>query len=333
VKKIINDPFAIVDEMLEGIILAHSDKLRLVGEDRRAVVRADAPLKGKVGIATGGGSGHLPVFMGYVGKGLVDSCSIGNVFSSPTVEQMLAATKAIDGGAGVLYLFGNYSGDVMNFGMAAEMAEADGIHVETVLAADDVASAPKGQESRRRGVAGIFYAYKLAGAKAEARASLAEVKRIAEKAIAHTRSMGVALSPCTVPAAGRPTFTIGEDEMEIGMGIHGEPGVRRGKLEPADRISDILLEAILGDMALTKGDEVSVLVNSLGATPQEELYLVYRRVHQILVGRGVKVYRPYVGEYATSMEMAGCSVSLLKLDGELKPLLDAPARTPFICQV
>lgn len=332
-KKIINDPFAVVDEMLEGIILAHPGELRLVGEDRRAVVRADAPIKGKVGIATGGGSGHLPVFMGYVGKGLVDGCSIGNVFSSPTAEQMLAATKAIDGGAGVLYLFGNYSGDVMNFGMAAEMAEADGIHVETVLASDDVASAPKGQESRRRGVAGIFYAYKLAGAKAETKASLEEVKRIAEKAIACTRSMGVALSPCTVPAAGRPTFSIGEDEMEIGMGIHGEPGVRRGKLEPADRIADILMEAILGDMNLAKGDEVSVLVNSLGATPQEELYILYRRVCQILSKQGVKVHRPYVGEYATSMEMAGCSVSLLKLDGELKPLLDAPALTPFVRQV
>lgn len=332
-KKIINDPFAVVDEMLEGIILAHPGDLRLVGEDRRAVVRADAPIQGKVGIATGGGSGHLPVFMGYVGKGLVDGCSIGNVFSSPTAEQMLAATKAIDGGAGVLYLFGNYSGDVMNFGMAAEMAEADGIHVETVLASDDVASAPKGQESRRRGVAGIFYAYKLAGAKAETKASLEEVKRIAEKAIACTRSMGVALSPCTVPAAGRPTFSIGEDEMEIGMGIHGEPGVRRGKLEPADRIADILMEAILGDMNLAKGDEVSVLVNSLGATPQEELYILYRRVCQILSGHRVKVHRPYVGEYATSMEMAGCSVSLLKLDGELKPLLDAPALTPFVRQV
>lgn len=332
-KKIINDPFAVVDEMLEGIILAHPDTLRLVGDDRRAVVRADAPIQGKVGIATGGGSGHLPVFMGYVGKGLVDGCSIGNVFSSPTVEQMLAATRAIDGGAGVLYLFGNYSGDVMNFGMAAEMAEGEGIQVETVLAADDVASAPKGQESRRRGVAGIFYAYKLAGAKAETKAPLAEVKRIAEKSIACTRSMGVALSPCTVPAAGRPTFAIGEDEMEIGMGIHGEPGVRRGKLEPADRITDILMEAILGDMNLAMGDEVSVLVNSLGATPQEELYIVYRRVCQILSGRRIKVYRPYVGEYATSMEMAGCSISLLKLDGELKPLLDAPALTPFICQV
>ncbi|HYL80491.1 MAG TPA: dihydroxyacetone kinase subunit DhaK [Candidatus Acidoferrum sp.] len=332
-KKIINDPFAVVDEMLDGILLAHPGKLRLVGDDRRAVVRADAPVPGKVGIATGGGSGHLPVFMGYVGKGLVDGCSIGNVFSSPTVEQMLAATQAINGGAGVLYLFGNYSGDVMNFGMAAEMAEAEGLPVETVLAADDVASAPRGQESRRRGVAGIFYAYKLAGAKAETKAPLAEVKRIAEKAIACTRSMGVALSPCTVPAAGRPTFSIGEDEMELGMGIHGEPGVRRGKLESADRITDILMEAILGDMSLAKGDEVSVLVNGLGATPQEELYIVFRRLSQILKGRGITVYRPYIGEYATSMEMAGCSISLLRLDGELKPLLDAPALTPFISQV
>ena len=275
-KKIINDPFAFVDEMLEGIILAHPDKLRLVGADRRAVVRADAPIKGKVGIATGGGSGHLPVFMGYVGKGFADGCSIGNVFSSPTVEQMLAATQAIDGGAGVLYLFGNYQGDVLNFGMAAEMADAEGIKIETVLAADDVASAPKGQEAKRRGVAGIFYAYKLAGAKAETKAPLAEVKRVAEKAVAATRSMGVALSPCTVPAAGRPTFTLGEDEMEIGMGIHGEPGVRRGKLEPADKITTNLTETILADMDLAKGDEVSVLINGLGATPKEELYVMYR---------------------------------------------------------
>jgi dihydroxyacetone kinase-like protein len=271
--------------------------------------------------------------MGYVGRGFVDGCSIGNVFSSPTVEQMLAATQAIHGGAGVLYLFGNYSGDVMNFGMAAEMAEAEGVKVETVLAADDVASAPKGEEQRRRGVAGIFYAYKLAGAKAETMAPLAEVKRIAEKAVAMTRSMGVALSPCTVPAAGKPTFSLGEDEMEIGMGIHGERGVRRGKLEPADRIVDTLMDAILADIALTKGDQVSILVNGLGATPKEELYVMYRRVHRILSGRGITVHRPYVGEYATSMEMAGASVSLCKLDAELKPLLDAPAYTPFVVQV
>ncbi|MFA5027656.1 MAG: dihydroxyacetone kinase subunit DhaK [Candidatus Methylomirabilota bacterium] len=332
-KKIINDPFAFVDEMLEGILLAHPEALRLVGADRRAVVRADAPIRGKVGIATGGGSGHLPVFMGYVGKGFVDGCAIGNVFSSPTVEQMLATTRAISAGAGVLYLFGNYQGDVLNFGMAAEMAEAEGIHVETVLACDDVASAPKGQEARRRGVAGIFYAYKLAGAKAETKAPLAEVKRIAEKAIAATRSMGVALSPCTVPAAGRPTFTIGEDEMEIGMGIHGEPGVRRGKLESADAITRHLVDTILADMELAKGDEVSVLVNGLGATPQEELYLMYRLVHKILTGRGIAIHRPYIGEYATSMEMAGASVSLCKLDAELKALLDAPAATPFVVQV
>jgi len=333
VKKIINDPFAFVDEMLEGILLAHPEALRLVGADRRAVVRADAPIAGKVGIATGGGSGHLPVFMGYVGKGFVDGCAIGNVFSSPTVEQMLATTQAISSGAGVLYLFGNYQGDVLNFGMAAEMAEAEGIHVETVLACDDVASAPKGQEARRRGVAGIFYAYKLAGAKAETKAPLAEVKRIAEKAIAATRSMGVALSPCTVPAAGRPTFTIGEDEMEIGMGIHGEPGVRRGKLESADAITRHLVDTILADMDLAKGDEVSVLVNGLGATPKEELYLIYRLVYKILTGRGIAIHRPYIGEYATSMEMAGASVSLCKLDAELKALLDAPAATPFVVQV
>jgi phosphoenolpyruvate---glycerone phosphotransferase subunit DhaK len=205
--------------------------------------------------------------------------------------------------------------------------------VETVLAADDVASAPKGQEAKRRGVAGIFYAYKLTGAKAETKALLPEVKRIAEKAIANTRSMGVALSPCTVPAAGRPTFTIGDDEMEIGMGIHGEPGVRRGKLEPADKITANLMETILADMDLAKGDEVSVLVNGLGATPTEELYVMYRKVHQILTGRGVKIHRPYIGEYATSMEMAGASVSLCKLDAELKTLLDAPAWTPFVQQM
>jgi dihydroxyacetone kinase DhaK subunit len=331
-KKIINDPFAVVDEMLEGIILAHPEKLRLVGEDKRAIVRADAPLPGKVGIATGGGSGHLPVFMGYVGKGLVDGASIGNVFSSPTVDQMLETTRAVSAGEGVLYLYGNYSGDVMNFGMAAEMAEEEDIKIETVLAADDVASAPKGQESRRRGVAGIFFLYKLAGAKAEQLAPLAEVKRIAEKAVANTRSMGVALTSCTVPAAGRPTFTIGDDEMEIGMGIHGEPGVRRGKLESADQIAETLLGTILADMTLESGAEVAVLVNGLGATPQEELYIVYRKVCQLLASKGITVYRPYIGEYATSMEMAGCSVTLLKLDDELKALLDAPAETPFFRQ-
>ena len=232
-KKILNRPADFVDEMLQGIVYAHPNDLRFAG-DQRALVRADAPVKGKVGIATGGGSGHLPVFLGYVGKGLLDGCAVGNVFSSPTANQMLAVTKAISGGAGVLYLYGNYTGDVMNFDMAAEMADMEDIKVETVLVADDVASAPPQRKDTRRGVAGLFFAYKIAGACAAEMADLATVKRAAEKALANTRSMGVALSPCTVPEAGRPTFTIGDDEMEIGMGIHGEPGVRRGKLETAD---------------------------------------------------------------------------------------------------
>jgi dihydroxyacetone kinase-like protein len=268
--------------------------------------------------------------MGYVGQGFVDGCAIGNVFSSPTVDQMLAATRAIDGGAGVLYLYGNYSGDVMNFGMAAELAEAEGIHVETVLAADDVASAPKGQEAKRRGVAGIFYAYKLAGAKAETRAPLAEVTRIAEKAVAQTRSMGVALSPCTVPAAGRPTFTLAEDEMEIGMGIHGEPGVRRGPLRAADEIAEEMLGLLLADMPLAAGDRVSVLCNSLGATPLEELYITYRYVARRLAEIGVTIVAPLVGRYATSMEMTGMSVTFCRLDAELETLLVAPCDCPFL---
>jgi phosphoenolpyruvate---glycerone phosphotransferase subunit DhaK len=331
-KKLINDPFAFVDEMLDGIVRAHPDQLKLVGPDRRSVVRADAPVQGKVAIVTGGGSGHLPVFMGYVGKGMADGCSIGNVFSSPNADQMFNATKAANGGAGVLYLYGNYNGDKLNFGMAAEMAEMEDIKVETVLAADDVASAPMGQESKRRGVAGIFFAYKIAGARADEMASLAEVKASAELALANTRSMGIALSPCTIPAAGKPTFEIGDDEMEIGMGIHGEPGVRRGKLEPADRVADELLAPILAELALKAGDRVSVLVNGLGATPKEELYILYRRVHQQLEERGIEVHRPYVGEYATSMEMAGASLTIMKMNDELKRLLDAPAHTPFFSQ-
>jgi phosphoenolpyruvate---glycerone phosphotransferase subunit DhaK len=332
VKKIINDPASFVDEMLEGILRAHGDQLRAASDDGRAIVRADAPVQGKVAIATGGGSGHLPVFMGYVGRGLADGASIGNVFGSPSSGQMLAVTRAIHGGAGVLYLFGNYQGDVLHFETAAEMAAMEDIAVETVLACDDVASAPPDQWQSRRGVAGIFFAYKIAGARAEEGADLQAVKAAAEKAVANTRSMGVALSPCTVPEAGRPTFSIGEDEMEIGMGIHGEPGVRRGKLEPADAIATSLTEAILEDLAYQSGDEVAVLVNGLGATPKEELYLVYRKVWEILKDRGIGVYRPYVGEYATSLEMAGCSVSLLRLDDELKRLLDAPARSPFFIQ-
>ncbi|MHB1417305.1 MAG: dihydroxyacetone kinase subunit DhaK [Chloroflexota bacterium] len=331
-KKIINDPANFVDDTLEGILAAHPDKLRMAGDEKRAIIRTDAPVQGKVAIATGGGSGHLPVFLGYVGRGLADGVAVGNVFASPSTGQMLAVTRAIHAGKGVLYLYGNYQGDTMNFDMAAEMADMDDIRVETVRVADDVASAPPERWQTRRAVAGLFFAYKIAGAKAEEGADLAAVKAAAEDAVANTRSMGVALSPCTVPEAGRPTFTIGEDEMEIGMGIHGEPGVRRGKLQSADKIAEQLTQAVLADLPFRAGDEVGVLVNGLGATPKEELYILYRKVKSLLDEAGVRVYRLYIGEYATSLEMAGASLSLLRLDDERKRLLDAPADSPFFQQ-
>ena len=330
-QKIINGADAFVDETLEGILLAHPGRLKVAG-DPRAIVRGDAPVQGKVGIATGGGSGHLPVFMGYVGEGLADGAAVGNVFASPSADQMLAVTRAIDGGAGVLYLYGNYGGDVMNFDLAAELADAEGIRVETVLGADDVASAPRGEEARRRGIAGIFFLYKVAGARAAEGATLDEVKAVADRAAAGVRSMGVALSPCTVPAAGRPTFELPEGQMEIGMGIHGEPGIRRGPLEPADAIADQLVGAILRDLPYERGDRVAVLVNGLGATPKEELYVLYRRARRLLDEAGVAVHRAWVGEYATSLEMAGASISLLKLDDDLTRLVDAPADSPFFVQ-
>jgi len=331
-KKIINDPLAVVDEMMEGILAAHPDALRAVDGDLRAIVRADAPVKGKVAIATGGGSGHLPVFMGYVGKGLVDGASIGNVFSSPSTGQMLKVTRAIDGGAGVLYLYGRYQGDIMNFDTAAEMAGDEGVQVETLLVSDDVASAPPEEWERRRGVAGLFFAYKVAGAKAAEGASLAEVKATTQRALKVIRSLGVALSPCTVPAVGKPTFTLDESEMELGMGIHGEPGVFRGPMQTADEIATMLVARIVDDLPFRTGDEVAVLVNSLGGTPLEELYILYRTIARLLGERGITIYRPYVGRYACSMEMQGASLTLMRLDDELKRLLDAPAETPFFVQ-
>ncbi len=328
-QKIINDPNAFVDEMLEGILLAHPDRLRKAA-DPRVVVRADAPRPGKVGIVTGGGSGHLPVFLGYVGFGLADGVAVGNVFASPSSEQILEATREVNGDAGVVYLYGNYSGDVMNFDLAAELAGAEGIEIATVLAADDVASAPKGSESRRRGIAGIALLYKVAGARAEEGAPLADVVAATNAAASGLRSMGVALSPCVLPAAGRPTFSLPEGEMEIGMGIHGEPGVRRGDLEPAARIAEQLVGHIVDDLPYRRGDEVAVLVNGLGATPKEELYILFRSVQQILSSSGIAVRRTWVGEYATSLEMAGASVSLLRLDDELTRLLDAACESPFV---
>ncbi len=331
-KKIINDPKNFVDEMIEGILAAHPEQLKCVNNDLRCLVRSDEKKSGKVGLSTGGGSGHLPLFLGYVGKGMLDGCAVGNVFASPSARQMLEVTKAIDSGSGVLYIYGNYGGDVMNFDMAAEMADMEDIRVEQVVAGEDVASSPKGEEDKRRGVAGIFFVYKIVGAYAEEMASLDEVKRIAEKVCANVRTMGVGLSPCIIPEMGKPTFEMDEGQMEIGIGIHGEPGIGKGELKSADEIVEKMMESILEDLPYQSGDEVSVLVNGLGATPKEELYVVYRKVAQILKDKKITVYHPYIGEFATSMEMAGMSISLLRLDNELKKLLKKSANTPFFVQ-
>jgi phosphoenolpyruvate---glycerone phosphotransferase subunit DhaK len=330
-KKLINDPFDVVEEMLEGFCAAHDDLIKRVG--RRAIARIDAPIQGKVGVVIGGGSGHLPIYTAYVGKGGADAAPVGNIFASPPAKPILEATLAANGGAGVLYFYGNYAGDVLNFDRAAVMAkEKHNIDVVTVLGTDDVASAPPGEIENRRGIAGAFFVVKVAAAKAETMADLNAVVAVTQKANANTRTMGVALSSCTVPANGKPTFSLGEDEMEIGLGIHGEPGMRRAKLEPADKIVDEMVEAILADLDYS-GSDVAVLVNGLGATPYEELYVMFRRVKQILDSRKIRMKQKFVGEYVTSLEMAGASVSLMRLDDELDAMLRAPAHCPMYKQI
>ncbi len=319
-----------VNEMLEGILSAHPDMLKKVNGEIRAIARADAPIDGKVAIATGGGSGHLPVFMGYVGKGLLDGAAIGNVFASPSMNQMLTLTRAINGDKGVLYLYGNYGGDIMNFDMASEMAEEEGIKVKSLLVTDDIASGEKGNESARRGVAGIFYAYKVAGACADEGSSLEEVYNTTKEALEGIRTLGVAISPCTVPGADKPSFSLAADEMEIGMGIHGEAGIKREKRKSADEVTQDMLDLLQADLPINKGEEVSILVNSLGATPLEELYIIYRKISEILNTQGVKIYKPYVGRYACSLEMAGFSISFFKLNEKYKKYLDHPTWTPFV---
>lgn len=328
-KKILNNPEHYVDEMLAGLIAAHPEYYRLHGDSGKVVARTHAGKPGKVGIVTGGGSGHLPVFTGYVGEGLLDACAIGDVFASPSADQMADAIRAADSGAGVLRLYGNYGGDVMNFDMAGELVEFEDIACTTVLLADDVASAPPEEHEKRRGVAGMVYAFKIAGAAAEQGLDLDGVTSVAQKAADACRSIGVALSSCTVPQAGKPTFEIAEDEIEMGMGIHGEPGVWRGKLKPADEIAGEMMDRLLADMPLASGDRVSVMVNSLGATPPEELYILYRVVKARLEQAGATIVMPLVGRYATSMEMAGVSFTLCKLDDELEKLLLAPCDCAF----
>lgn len=330
-KKFLNKAEDFVDEMLDGIYAAHPRQLGFAAGDKRCMVAATR-VAGKVGLATGGGSGHLPLFLGYVGAGLLDGAAVGGVFQSPSADQIFEVTKAIDQGAGVLYLYGNYSGDILNFDMAAEMAGLENIEVLSVVGNDDAASSPVGQEHKRRGVAGIVFVFKAAGAAAREGMPLDEVMRVAEKAKANTRTMGVALTPCIVPEIGHATFSIGEHEMEIGMGIHGEPGIRRGALLPADQVVDEMMRPLLTELPLARGSEVAVLVNGLGGTPKEELYILFRRLAGLLGEHGVSIFHSYIGEFATSMEMAGASISLLLLDDELKRLIAAPVDSPFFSQ-
>lgn len=328
-KKIINDPKDFVREAVEGIIAAYGDKLKLLDGDFRMVMTNSPPKERKVGIVTGGGSGHLPLFLGYVGDGMVDGCAVGNVFASPSSNKMSDLIRACDFGGGVLCLYGNYGGDNMNFKMACDEVEFDGIETQIVTAADDVASSPAESADRRRGVAGLIYAYKIAGAAADAMMDLAGVAGVTRKALNNIRSMGVALSPCIVPEVGVPTFTIADDEIEIGMGIHGERGIEVCKMVTADEAAEVILTRILADISLEHGDEVSVMINGLGATPLEEQMIIYRAVHKRLKEMGVSVFMPHIGEFATSMEMAGLSVTVFKLDEQLKTLMQAPASTPF----
>jgi dihydroxyacetone kinase-like protein len=328
-RKIINNPDNFVDEMIEGLILAHPGMVRLASADKRVLVRADSPEQGKVGIVTGGGSGHLPLFKGYVGKGLASGVAIGNVFSSPSSKQCLEATRAVSGGVGVLYLYGNYGGDVLNFDLAAEMAEVENIETRTVLGCDDVASQPRERAADRRGVAGIFFAFKAAGAAAQRGDSLDEVAAAAQDVVENTGTMGIGLSPTIFPTTGKASFELPEGEMEVGIGIHGEPGIHRGALETADEIVARLLDPIVADLSIVSGDSVAVLVNGMGSTPLEELYVMYRQVNKLLAGKGIAIGKSYVGEYATSLEMAGASLSLLKLNSARLELLNAPAESPF----
>lgn len=328
-KKLINNPENVVEEMLKGIILAYPEYVRKV-PGTSVLVRANSPVRGKVALVSGGGSGHEPAHGGYVGKGMLDGAVAGAVFTSPTPDQVYEAIKAVDGGKGVLLIIKNYTGDVMNFEMAKDMAEMEGIVVEAVVVNDDVAVENSTWTAGRRGIAGTIFVHKIAGAAAEQGLELSEVKRIAEKVIANVRSMGMALSSCIVPAAGKPNFTLGENQVEIGMGIHGEPGTHREEMKTADAITDQLVNKILEDMPLVEGEEVAVMINGLASTPLMELYIINKRVHEILTEKGIKIHKTLVGEYMTSLEMAGYSVSILKLDRELKTLLEAPADTPAL---
>jgi len=327
-KKIINNPANFVEESIDGLIKSHPDIYAMAKDNNRVITRANKA-SNKVGIVTGGGSGHLPVFTGYVGKGFLDACAIGSVFASPSVEQMVSAIKNADNGNGVLCIIGNYGGDVMNFEMACEMVEAEGIKTKKVIVADDIASASQSEKLKRRGIAGMIFIFKIAGAIAETGASLNDVFNISSEANNNIRTLGVALSPCILPEAGKPTFEIKDDEIEIGMGIHGEPGIKREKLRSANDLVDDLYKRIIDDSNLKSNDNIAIMINSLGATPLEELYIVSRRVNENLINSKINNVKTYVGRYATSMEMAGLSITTLKLNNNLKKYLLANSSCPF----
>ena len=327
-KKIINKPSDFVEESIEGLVKSHPEIYSFAPDNKRVIARAEKA-SNKVGIISGGGSGHLPVFTGYVGKGLLDSCAVGSVFASPSVDQIASAIRNANNGNGVLCIIGNYGGDVMNFEMACEIVTSEGIKTKTVIVADDIASASNEEKSKRRGIAGMIFVFKVAGSIAETGASLEKTFNTASSANNNIRTLGVALSPCILPEAGKPTFEIKDDEIEIGMGIHGEPGIKREKLRSADQLSDDLCKRILGDYKLNAEDQVSIMINSLGATPLEELYIISKRVHENFSKLKIKITKSYVGRYATSMEMAGMSITVFKLDNELKKYLLTTSDCPF----
>ena len=325
-QRILNNPDNIVDEMLQGFVKNHGDIVKTTSHPR-VIAAAEAPVEGKVGVVTGGGSGHKPAFIGYVGDKMCDAAAVGEICSSPTAAAFLDAFRAADGGAGVACLYGNYSGDNMNVKMAARMAKKEGLTVKTVVANDDVASAPKTQREKRRGVAGEILMWKCGGAKAAKGGSLDEVIEAAQKAIDNTRSVGIGLTPCTLPAVGHPNFEIKEGTMEVGIGHHGEPGIEVCELETADKMAKRMTDIVLPDYPFEEGDEVVVLVSGLGATPVMELYVLYNEIEKILGEKKIKIHRSYVGNYFTSLEMMGATLTVMKLDDELKELIDMDCYT------
>ena len=329
-KKLINNPENAVNEMLEGFVKAYPQYVKRL-EGLNVIVRSN-PKTEKVALVSGGGSGHEPAHAGYVGEGMLDAAVAGEVFTSPTPDQVYEAIKAVDNGKGVLLIIKNYTGDIMNFEMASDMAKDEGIEVEQVVVNDDVAVEDSTYTTGRRGIAGTIFVHKIAGAKAEMGSSLQEVKNVAEKVIKNVKSMGMALTSCTLPAVGKPSFTLGDNEMEIGIGIHGEPGTHRDEIKPADEIVDELLNKIFDNLKLDSGDEVAVMVNGMGATPLMELNIANSRINDVIVNKGIKIVRTYIGNYMTSLDMAGFSITLLKLDDELKELLLYKSNTPALVQ-